>query len=96
LDEDIECEECIKIIPKDVLNESFKCGKCRKELKMYGEMIELFSDKYMDEEFMRELNENSFSWSFYTNVTNLPEKQKLVGLSFTVDVIVNFLKFYPE
>jgi hypothetical protein len=89
LDDDIECEECIKLIPKEVLNESFKCGSCRKVLKMYGEIIGYFNDKNLDFDYMKDLEKNSFNWSFLLDMTyflryesNYCPKCKTNNLSF--------------
>lgn len=97
LDEDIECEECNKLIPTEVFNEKFKCEKCRKELKMYGEIIEHSNDMYMDEAYMRELEENSFNWSFYTNRTEMTELTHYLRYksNYCPKCKTNNLNFFP-
>jgi hypothetical protein len=86
----INCDECEKLTQTEPLNDKFKCGRCRKELKMYGEVIGYFSDKNLDLEYMKEIQENCFEWSFLLDMTyylpnqnNYCPKCKTNNLQFT-------------
>jgi ribosomal protein L37AE/L43A len=64
-----ECEECNKLLTENPFSDKFICGKCRKDLVMYGVDSGYFSDDNLDFEKMRELEENSYEWSYILDRT---------------------------
>lgn len=90
LDDKTKFYELDRIIPKGILNNKFKCGKCRNDLKMYGEIVTFLSDEKLNLEEINNLYINSFEWSFSLEMTyylpsqsNYCPKCKSNSLQFT-------------